>query len=439
MSLVLKRKYIFIIFSLVFSLIYSLELFAVYKAETKGGLNITNEKYPDCWCKMGARLFLDESVYSGNHNDKLNEFPNGAEIRIFYWDFSGGIGKDISYILSLTFMPILNERSIGSFLRDAHIDYSGLPNTKIQIGQVPIPASLENWMESEDTVFLEVSLMAGCFFPLNDYGIGIYADRTFRDTFLLQGVIFQPRQDIILQGLRGLGRSDQLSEVSRLVFSPIHTKTNVIHLGIWGRHQSLIYALNGSPAPLSTVFLGFADTPEVETRRTMTLVDTGPMRARSLDFAGLEAAYLCGPLMFQSEYLYSRVQQVFNNNEPPDPILPASTVKFSAWYFQVSYVLTGEPRVYDFAYGLFRRPVPDSPCGAWEVGARLSHANLEDKNIHGGKETNFTLGINWFLNEQLRFCANYIYADANPPFDFPSIRLRKRKLNIFAMRFQMVF
>jgi phosphate-selective porin OprO/OprP len=58
---------------------------------------------------------------------------------------------------------------------------------------------------------------------------------------------------------------------------------------------------------------------------------------------------------------------------------------------------------------------PCSGCGAWEVAARLSYIDLSDENIRGGRLTDVTLGINWYLNPYCKFVGNYIHAFLDHP------------------------
>ena len=91
---------------------------------------------------------------------------------------------------------------------------------------------------------------------------------------------------------------------------------------------------------------------------------------------------------------------------------------------QVSYFLTGEHRPYDRKLGIHKRLEPfedffrvrtrsqgiQNGLGAWEVAARYSNIVLNDKNVQGNNLTDFTIGLNWYLNPYTRWKFNYIRA-----------------------------
>jgi phosphate-selective porin OprO/OprP len=75
----------------------------------------------------------------------------------------------------------------------------------------------------------------------------------------------------------------------------------------------------------------------------------------------------------------------------------ASNVGFDGGYVQGSWVITGENR--DYKDGAFSRIKPNRPFslknggwGAWEVATRWSTLDLNDDNIAGGDEQNYSLG-----------------------------------------------
>ncbi|HET7041705.1 MAG TPA: porin, partial [Gemmatimonadales bacterium] len=88
------------------------------------------------------------------------------------------------------------------------------------------------------------------------------------------------------------------------------------------------------------------------------------------------------------------------------------TANFWSGYAFVSYFLTGETRRYLPHEGEFDRIYPRSSRGAWEIAARYSTIDLNDNSagvgILGGRGNNYTLGLNWYVNPNLRFMANYV-------------------------------
>jgi len=105
---------------------------------------------------------------------------------------------------------------------------------------------------------------------------------------------------------------------------------------------------------------------------------------------------------------------------------PARPVFYGGGYLYASLFLTGEHRGYNLGKGAFGdvqalRPFYVDGDWAWhgfgavEVAFRYSYLNLDDSDAPlagnntrpGGKVGQFTLGMNWYLNEHTRFMFNY--------------------------------
>jgi phosphate-selective porin OprO/OprP len=138
-----------------------------------------------------------------------------------------------------------------------------------------------------------------------------------------------------------------------------------------------------------------------------------------------EFAMNWGPWTVQSEYFAVWVH---------DAVFPAvggvgqGTPFFQSAYVQVLYFLTGEHTPYSKKGGsgaAFTRVIPHSnffwvrdDCGgtcfsrgAWQVGARYSWIDLNDRGVNGGVVHDLTLGLNWYINPNLKFQWNYFIAD----------------------------
>ena len=145
-----------------------------------------------------------------------------------------------------------------------------------------------------------------------------------------------------------------------------------------------------------------------------------------------EVALVYGPFSLQGEYFYATL----DNDEDFD---------FSGFYAFASYFLTGESRKYSASKGYFGRVKPKENFhqtkggwGAWEVGVRYSYLDLKDGGIKGGEESNVTLGLNWYLNPNVRWMFNYIYVDVDDR-DSGGRAIDNGNANIFQTRLQIDF
>jgi phosphate-selective porin OprO/OprP len=189
----------------------------------------------------------------------------------------------------------------------------------------------------------------------------------------------------------------------------------------------------GSPAGAQVV-------PNADSNR---MIDTGPIAARDDYIMGLELLYIRGPFSLQAEYGWNFLLGArgvapagFTFNPA---IVPATDYTFDGGYVQVAYTLTGENRGYDKFLGTLSRDyfgargpfnnfwlVKDEHghfdwnLGAWEVAARYSYTNLNSgagpTRIQGGIMDGITLGLNWYLNNNLKLQFDYVY---NHRYDVP--------------------
>ena len=138
-------------------------------------------------------------------------------------------------------------------------------------------------------------------------------------------------------------------------------------------------------------------------------VDTGVMNASQTQLLNGELAGTFGPLHATSEARYAIVD--LGNGEQ---------VTFPGAYVETGYILTGEHRPYRRDVGTLGRIVPDCPVGkggigAWEAAARYSYLDLNPDGINGGRLSDATLGLNWYLNKYTKLQLNYIRAMLDHP------------------------
>ena len=149
--------------------------------------------------------------------------------------------------------------------------------------------------------------------------------------------------------------------------------------------------------------------------------DSGTFTTNSQDLYAAEMALVLGSFQLQSEYIASTASNATNGGGNH------GTYFTNGYYVMASYFLTGEHRAYDKKAGSFGRVVPNrnsrwcpDDCtepgyGAWQILVRYSNLDLTDSGINGGQIQDYTAGVNWFLNPNMKIQANYVFTDRNSP------------------------
>lgn len=272
-------------------------------------------------------------------------------------------------------------------VKDLWVGYAGWNNSLLRIGNYKEPFSLETLTSSKFITFLERSYIDN-FSP--DRHIGLSYSRWGRQWQFSAGVFGQGSGDV-----DATGQNQGYGLTGRVTVAPVLTERKLLHLGL-GVSRRTPDAAAGATANT----LRIRARPETNINRARFL-STG--RIPSVNYELLyngELAAVSGPLSFQAEFTGVKVERLGSN----------PTATFSGGYAFVSFFLTGESRTYLASTGEFDRIYPRSPKGAWEVAARYSTMDLDDTGagVLGGKGQNYTLGLNWYVNPNFRFMANYV-------------------------------
>lgn len=89
----------------------------------------------------------------------------------------------------------------------------------------------------------------------------------------------------------------------------------------------------------------------------------------------------------------------------------ASTKHFSGWYVQASYMLFGGQQRYDAGGNKMTRPTRGQDWGDLEIAARYDVLDLNDGGVWGGSAKAYTIGLNYYVNRQVKLMLNYQYTD----------------------------
>ena len=356
--------------------------------------------------KIGGRIQHDYAYFAedGDIERRLGrDFDDGTEFRRARLYFSGTVYDDIDFKVQYDFA------GGDADFKDVYLGMKNVPYVgHVRVGHFKEPFSLEELASSNDITFMERSLV-NTFAPSRNTGVMVF-DNLLGERMTWAVGVFRQTDDFG----DGTGGRDY-NVTARLTSLPWYEDQGkkLLHLGLAYTHQNY-----------EDDTIRFRAGPEAHL--APRLVDTGTFSAEYGDFIGAEAAVVYGPFSLQGEYVHSFIEGRDRRVGDPD---------FWVASIQASYFLTGEHRPYKTSTGTFGRVRPlrnygrGGGPGAWELAARASYLNLNDAGVDGGRLIDLTLGLNWYLNPNVRTMWNYVLADPSDGGD----------VSIFMWRFQVAF
>lgn len=155
------------------------------------------------------------------------------------------------------------------------------------------------------------------------------------------------------------------------------------------------------------------DLRMVSATLTPNFTDSGNFFVEGQTVINPEIAVVWGPWTFQAEYAACWFNGARTTQLPGGFAL--GDCFMSGGYAEAMYFLTGENKSYNRQTGLFNQTIPlnnvnlaECKYGAWQVGMRYDWMDMNAGLITGGRNQNATLGLNWFLNPNVRFQVNLV-------------------------------
>lgn len=283
----------------------------------------------------------------------------------------------------------------NTVLQDAWVDFKYWKATQLRLGKFKSPIGLERLQSDPIAQFIESALSTNLV-PNRDIGLDFHGE-------LFEGALIH---DIgVFNGVTDNGSwdgdiHDDKEFVGRVFTLPFKSSSNDylngFGVGVGGS------AGTAHGASLPTYRSGGQQTIFGFTPATGTVVADGP-RLRIAP----QAYYYYGPFGLLSEF-------VFNSQEVANGV-SSESVHNRGWQVASTFVLTGENAAYS---GVIPRHAFDPRHGKWgafEIAARFSALNIDDDafptfanpltSIEDAKA--WTLGINWYLNRNIKFMTHF--------------------------------
>lgn len=341
---------------------------------------------------LGGRLHLDATAYTVDGQSDSN-----ADWRRARLELSGKIGDVVRFRVDREFAGADGWRNLWASVRP----FEGV---EIKGGNFTVPFSLEDIQSSNDTTFVERSLVSTL---APGFGLG-GAVKVARNNWTVSVGYF----DDALDDADGRTKERGRGFAGRTTFAPIKGKNQFLHLGVAYEHRS------------------FHDTEVVRFSNGMgsnlapTLIQTNGINSPSkMNNVGVELAYARKSLQIQSQYVATSLSRDL-----------APTLNYGAWYAQASWMLTGETYSYSEASGAPSGPQLSKNHGGVELAARYSELDLDDAALDRGKASSLSLGATWYINKNVRLMANYVHSERSD-----SLLTADRNADLGVARFQIAF
>ena len=404
---------------------------------------------------LRARIQLDAALFSQEddiasitpqRDVQFKKLTSGAIVRRAYLGIEGRAFGDFWYEYRMDFGgtrlgltdPIVNLARVSYTVGDVANPIER--HFRINAGLIKPIFTLDDATSSASLTFLERADVVNV--ATGGYGGG--TPRLGAELSFQQSGVFHAGDNLVVTG--ALTGQNPSGKNGALPGNSTHEGTQIlgrIAYRLWSNGVSNIQ-IGGSASRLLKVaenaasggahVLTLEDQPEIRVDGNR-LVSTGAIPAKGGALWGLEGAGNIRNFAISGEYYNFGIDR----DTGCTGCIAAGDPAFSGWYVQASWILTGQTKVYqpnatNNNMGTFANPRIVAPFtldgpgwGAWEVAGRYSDLDLNWRQgglgaactgllagcIRGGEQKIWTLGLNWYLSNNLRMLFDYAIIEVN--------------------------
>jgi phosphate-selective porin OprO/OprP len=300
------------------------------------------------------------------------------------------------------FMPDFGQGK--TVIQDAYIDGKFLPELALRVGKFKSPVGLERLETDSDVKFTQRALPTAIV-PNRDIGVDLHGE-------FLAGVISYDVGVVngVADGSSGDTDENDSKDIAARLFAHPFKRTSLEPL------QGLGVGIAGTIGNAQ----GAGPSYKSAGQQTFFSFDSDVTADGNRDRISPQAYYYWGPFGLLAEYVVSSQEL----RKGTGASLHRQRLQNSAWQVAVTCLLTGEKATYAGV-------VPDKPLdpfkgqwGAFEIAARVSELDVDDNAFRNfgttaspnrfadpaksaSKATAWGVGLNWYLNKNIRFTTDY--------------------------------
>ena len=331
--------------------------------------------------KFGAQLSYDLAHI--NEADTSYNVTDWRRIRVSH---SGSFfNEKLFYELEYSFTGPNHYKDIYIGYKDK-IKPLGL-KYRVKFGNIKIPFSLEGYSSSKNITFMERALTDG-YADNRKLGAELLLSKKIdKDTINLFTSVFSNSIDENLAN-----ELEKPGQAVRLTYAHKFQKQHLISIG--GAF------MNRDMKGEDVKFNQASESKFIQEKYVSVRIKD----VNTLQKFNIESLYIYNNYSLQGEYTGVNLLALEDN------------YTFNAYYLQGSYFPIGIGRRYKTKSSTLGKIKP-TKGGALELAFRYSYINLNDdgeKGIHpeyGGEQTDYTFGVNWYVNNEFKFMLNYIIAE----------------------------
>jgi len=360
--------------------------------ENRDGILVMESKDKKFKTWLDSRVYFDGAYFFDEN--ALNPIGNGLAIRRARFAVKSKLWNNWYGEIDLDFAGAAME------LKDAYIKYT-TDNGKINIkaGNFKEGFSMESTTTSRYLTFMERSLVNE-FAPSRHLGFNATAwDKYYT---VIGGVHFQKVGELEEVSFtqdknKKEGIDEGYSLTARTVARPIVNDNLVVHIG-----GNFSYRLPKTSWEIENAYrVSTRSLTSINRKKYLDTDDIMDVENRMIYGAELAVSYK--NIMFQSEYIAHKINRMGD----------LSQINQDGFYAQAAFLIFGGKYNYNKSEAEFTQVSRGKKWGDIELAFRYDYLNLNDfdADVYGGAANGYTAGLNYYINDNVKFMLNYVYMD----------------------------